>query len=257
MGAQVHSIMQQTEKKATVSYQSPPCVFDALIASSLPKQEKTVERLRGEGQTLIGAGTLTTANVLKTVLFHLLDNPPLLHNVLEELNQAFPDYTANPVRKPCLDVLEKMPFLTACITEGLRMAYGVSHRLQLVAPQETLEFQGYQIPPGTPVGMTSIFMHDNPSVFPEPGAFRPERWLDAEQAKFLSRHFVAFSKGTRMCLGMHLAWAEVYLVLGCLLTRYRFDFCDTVVTDIKMEHDFFDPVPRLDSKGLRVRVRRV
>jgi cytochrome P450 len=254
MGAQVHAIMS---KDKTNLSDSPPCVFNALVVSALPAHEKTVERLRGEGQTLIGAGTLTTAFVLKTVLFHVLDNPELLERLSNELNEAFPDAPNNNNSTLDLAELEKLPFLTACITEGLRMAYGVTHRIQLIAPHETLKYQEHEILPGTPVSMTSIFMHDNPSVFPQPRTFRPQRWLDAERASHLYRYLVPFSRGTRMCLGMHLAWAELYLVLGCLFKRYRFELHETTMADVEMAHDFFDPSPRLDSKGLRVRVERI
>ena len=96
------------------------------------------------------------------------------------------------------------------------------------------------------------FMHDNPVNLPEPRKFRPERWLDAENAKHLAGYFVTFSKGTRMYLGMHLAWAELCLVLGCILTRYRFELFRTTVEDIKMAHDFFDPSPRVGSEGMKV-----
>ncbi|KAI2629319.1 putative cytochrome P450 [Hypomontagnella submonticulosa] len=235
-----------------VALPSTTCVFDGLLQSKLPSEEKTVQRLKGEGQTLIGAGTLTTANVLKTVVFHTLDDPARLDAVVAELQAEFPD----PKEPVSLHRLEKLPLLTAYITEGLRLAYGVTHRLQLLS-DEPLHFNGVQIPPRTPVGMTSIFMHDNPVVFPEPRAFRPERWAGPPETQhLLRRHYVPFSKGTRMCLGMHLAWAEIYIVLGTLFRSYELSLSGTRRDDVEMAHDFFDPVPKLDSKGLRVRVQK-
>jgi len=59
-----------------------------------------------------------------------------------------------------------------------------------------------------------------------------------------------------MCLGMHLAWAEMYIVLGAVLGRYSFELYETGVEDVQMGHDFFDPVPRMGSEGMRVVVGR-
>lgn len=55
----------------------------------------------------------------------------------------------------------------------------------------------------TPVSQSAYFVHMNPQVFPEPESFNPERWIKAaEKGQYLSRFLVAFSKGSRQCLGM-------------------------------------------------------
>ncbi|KAL2868567.1 cytochrome P450 [Aspergillus lucknowensis] len=253
MNSQVQSLAD-TKPSATSS--RPLTVFDTLLAGDLPPAEKTVQRLKGEGQILIGAGTLTTGNALKTIIFHIQDNPRILHNLRAELDTALAD--TDPLNMPDPSQLERLPYLTACIWEGLRMAYGVTHRLQLIA-EGPLQCAGMEIPAGTPVGMTSIFMHDNPAVFPEPRSFRPERWLELDpqtRGKIMGRHFVPFSKGSRMCLGMHLAYAELYLVLATVFRRYEITLMGVTREDIDMAHDFFDPAPKADSKGLVVRLGR-
>nr|DAD54578.1 TPA_asm: putative tryptophan 6-hydroxylase [Fusarium equiseti] len=250
MSLNVQSLISKRHDDHSSSAKS--CVFEALLRSKLPASEKTVDRLKGEGQTLIGAGTLTTANVLKHVVFHTLDNPDRLHALAAELEAEFPD----PNEDVSLDRLERLPLLTAYIKEALRLGYGVTHRLQLLA-DEPLHCNGMIIPPRTPVGMTSIFMHDDPTVFPNPREFDPDRWLgEVEDRRHLERCFVPFSKGTRMCLGMHLAWAEIYIVIATVFRSYSFQLHDTDRSHIEMAHDFFDPAPKLDSKGLRVTVQR-
>ncbi|KAL3468561.1 cytochrome P450 [Aspergillus heterothallicus] len=235
----------------------PSTVFDTLLAGDLPPVEKTVQRLKGEGQTLIGAGTLTTGNALKTIVFHVQDNPQILQTLRAELDAALSE--ADPLFVPDPSThLERLPYLTACIWEGLRLAYGVTHRLQLIA-EEPLRCCGMEIPAGTPVGMTSIFMHDNSVVFPQPRTFKPERWLEMDpetRGKIMGRHFVPFSKGSRMCLGMHLAYAELYLVLATVFRRYEIELAGVTRKDIDMAHDFFDPAPSKESKGLVVRLRK-
>ena len=136
------------------------------------------------------------------------------------------------------------------------MSYGVSSRLQRVSPDAPLNFHEWMIPPGTPVGMTSIFIHENPTIFPEPKEFRPERWLKGHNSKeLLDKYLVNFSNGTRACLGMNLAYAEIYLTLAAVFRRFDLELFETTREDVDIVHDFFNPSARLDSKGVRVRVK--
>jgi dihydroneopterin aldolase len=52
-----------------------------------------------------------------------------------------------------------------------------------------------------------------------------------------------------------LAYAELYLTIAGIFRQYELELFETSVEDIKMAHDFFSPFPRLDSKGVRVRVK--
>lgn len=50
--------------------------------------------------------------------------------------------------------------------------------------------------------MTSVFMHHNEKIFPDSYSFVPERWMDLEKRKKLETYMVAFTKGSRQCIGM-------------------------------------------------------
>lgn len=122
----------------------------------------------------------------------------------------------------------------------------------------------YVIPRGTPMSMTSIFMHENPEIFPRPKEFEPERWLDHSSSsssdddgakkQHLSNYLVNFSKGTRGCLGQHLASAEIHLTLAAIFSGKRFDLelYGTTREDVDVEHDFFNPQPKKGAVGVRV-----
>lgn len=49
-------------------------------------------------------------------------------------------------------------------------------------------------------------MHHNETVFPDSYSFIPERWMDLEQRKTLEKYLVAFTKGSRQCIGMKYAY---------------------------------------------------
>jgi len=63
-------------------------------------------------------------------------------------------------------------------------------------------------------------LHD-PAIFPKPDTFDPDHWLRAaKQGVRFDRYQVAFGKGSRSCVGMNLAYAELYLVIAVLVTRF-------------------------------------
>lgn len=68
--------------------------------------------------------------------------------------------------------------------------------------------------------MSAVIQHYDEDLFPEPFAFRPSRWLGPDGAsKELDRYLVPFSKGTRQCGGINLAWMELYLALSSIVMR--------------------------------------
>ncbi len=163
-------------------------------------------------------------------------------------------------------ILENLPYLTGVIKEGLRLSYGVSTRLQRI-PLEPLTFgdghRDWIIPAGTPVGMTSVLINQDESIFPDWREFKPERWIENPK---LDRYMVAFSKGTRQCVGMPLAYAEMYLWLSGVYRRFgstevRFEgdegileLVDTDISDVELAADCFVPNVKRGSKGVQIRV---
>ena len=127
----------------------------------------------------------------------------------------------------------------------------------------------WTIPAGTSVSMTSVLLHLNPDIFPYPHEFRPERWLDDPDGK-LDRYIVAFSGGSRICLGFNLAWAELYIFVAGLFGSFGgrgeewevrevgdlgvLELWETDRRDVDVVRDQFFPVVRDESKGVRVLV---
>ena len=200
------TIKQQTKDaeegkyKTDENYHGPQTsVYNHLLESDLPKEEKHHSRIWQDAASLIIAGSETTANALATTHYYLLADPETVAKLKAELELAMPDKYAPPK----LGVLEQLPYLSAVIQEGLRLSYGVTARLARVAPTEALQCHGYSIPAGTPVSMDSISMHQNADIFPEPHRFNPDRWLEKSKGgRSLDRYMVSFSKGSRACLGI-------------------------------------------------------
>ena len=255
-------VTQISKQKSTHKDLSHSTIFHALLNSNLPDQEKSVERLTDEAQVMIGAGQETVAWILTVIVCHLLSNPLVLRKLKAELVVAMPD----PEIVIPEATLANLPYLTGVIKEGLRLGYGVSSRLARV-PQEPLVFLSADhnriIPAGTPVSMTSVLIHHNETIFSDSKAFKPDRWMEDPR---LDRYLVSFSKGSRQCLGMNLAYAEMYLLLAAVFRRFgskevRFEsdegvleLVDTDISDVEIVADRFVPVVKPESKGVRVQV---
>ncbi|CAG8126125.1 unnamed protein product [Penicillium olsonii] len=224
-------------------------LFHALLNSKLPAEEKAPDRLSQEVFTVISAGGETTAKNLSTLSFHLLHNPDKLQRLREELNRLDPDGTASLVE------YETMPYLTSVMLEGLRLTNAVATRLQRSSPDQVMMYKDWAIPPGTPVGMTSMFLHHNEEIFPNAQSFIPERWMDPEQRKALERYLVPFSKGSRQCVGIPLARAEILLAIATIFREFEMELHETTVEDVRIVRDMFNGHPRKGSQGVRVMIK--
>ncbi|KAH9205912.1 cytochrome P450 [Leptodontidium sp. 2 PMI_412] len=255
-----HKVQDDTQKVIDGEYKSSQeqrdlgmdkTIIHALLESNLPEEEKAHSRIWQEGQVVIGAGADTTAATIVITHFHILDNPHVLKKLRLELVAAIPD----PLIPAKLSIVERLPYLNAVVQEGLRLSYGALGRLQRSHPFEAMKFHDWEIPAGTPVGMSSYLMHHNEEIFPDSFAFKPERWLEPrpEGAPPLDRYLVAFSKGSRQCVGMNLARAEINLTLATVFRRFdKQQLYETSRLDVDAKYDFLLPQPSMESKGIRV-----
>lgn len=181
-------------------------IFQELLTGDLPEQEKSLERLWQEGQIVVGAGTETTAWTLSATLYYLLEDRRVFAKLMQELVSHIDDAD----ERVTWNELEQLPYLSAVVSEGLRLSYGVSTRLQRINPLGPFYFtdattkKEYVIPKGTPVGMTATLVHNDPTLFPDPHIFRPERWLNekGQRHHHLDKFLLSFSRGSRQCIGI-------------------------------------------------------
>ncbi|KAI1361848.1 cytochrome P450 [Xylaria arbuscula] len=175
--------------------QDATTIVDTILDSDLPPTEKTPDRLKDEIITVAGAAFETTAYSLCKILYHVYADPEVLRRLRAELVAAGVAGTDASLAK-----LEKLPYLTAVLTEGLRLSPAIATRMARVAPDRDLTYVKWKIPSGTPVGMTLMLMHTDPDLYADPLHFEPDRWLG--QGSKAHKAYAPFGQGTRMCIGM-------------------------------------------------------
>lgn len=219
---------------------------------TLPDSDKRPERIKAEAQIAIGAGTLTTTHALKAATYHVLANAPVHEQLMAELEGHIPD----PNIPPTLRQLEQMPYLMAIMHESLRVFYGTSHRLQRIFPNRVVQYKDFVIPPGNPISMSTVHIHDNERFFPDPYKFDPSRWQGPNPPY---KNIVPFGRGSRQCVGMELAKAEFLTTLANMFRRFGRDmvlYNTDRARDIDTVYDVFNPLPSRQSNGLMVMFKK-
>lgn len=252
-------------RSSTVGEEGARTIFHGLLQSDLPESEKSSARLAEESQNLLAAGTDSTANTLTAITYHLLSDPDKLQRLQAELRSVVPKGSL-----PKFSDVENLPYLSAVVQEGLRQHPAVASRQERVAPEEDLIYtdekrgQTYRLPAGTCLAMNPVLLSRLSEVYPSPQEFRPERFLDDAKLK---RHQLAFSRGSRICAGINLAYQEMYMILAAVFTRYEawdgtgkqksptLELFETTRKDVDCVRDLVTEVVSDDSKGVRIVVR--
>lgn len=107
---QAHDTLQKQELEKTDS-EGRSNIFDALTSSSVPANERTLDRLEDESALLLGAGTETTARAITVSMFHLLDNKDVMRKLRAELGTVL----KTPLSKASWLDLEKLPYLVSAL----------------------------------------------------------------------------------------------------------------------------------------------
>ncbi|RAK99286.1 cytochrome P450 [Aspergillus ibericus CBS 121593] len=209
-------------------------LLEALSSPTIPADERTLARLKEESMILLSGGTESPANALSVAAFHLYNDKSIIRKLREELQPVMP-CAGDSV--PLAD-LEQLPYLTGVVNEALRLSYGLVSRPPRVAPDEALTYGDFTIPPGTPVSTSSYFMNTDPTIFPNPESFNPERWILAkERGENLTRFMASFGKGSRACIGINLGYAELYYTIAAMARRFDFELCETTEDNIRVVRD--------------------
>ena len=152
-------------------------------------------------RTLVVAGHDTTAGALMWALYHIHREPGVCDRVLAELDTA-----TSP------ESLPELPYLSAVVSETLRMHPAVPIVLRrLIAP---LTVDGVRWSPGDVVGVAVPAVHFNPSRWPHPYRFDPDRFLGETPTPF---EYLPFGGGFRRCPGAAFATYELAVSIGALM----------------------------------------
>jgi cytochrome P450 len=156
----------------------------------------TADELRDELMTLLVAGHETTASTLAWSFERLSRHPEVLARLIDELDAGDDD-----------------AYLVATIRETLRRRPVLPNAAPRLVVR-SLEVGGWTYPTGVCLVPATYLIHHDPELYPDPYAFRPERFLDEEPGTYT---WIPFGGGRRRCLGASFAMLEMGIVLRSVL----------------------------------------
>jgi len=177
----------------------------------------TDEEVRDQVISLIAGGYATTSAAVGWTVWAALANAGVWERVRAEVGETA--LTA--------ETLRSLTYLDGVVNESLRLwPPGVAGGRQVLEPFDAL---GIRIPAG-PIALYSPYVTQRmPDLWPDPLAFRPERWdKDAPgYAEPAPLSFVPFGAGPRRCIGFALAIMEIKVVLAELVRRTDLELLTT------------------------------
>src|SRR4051812_23780607 len=90
----------------------------------------------------------------------------------------YSEITSNAKAGSAKQEIQSLPYLSGVIKEALRISMANPTRLPHIVPQGGWTFKSTHMPAGSIVGCSAFELHYNPTAFPNPHAFQPERWLE-------------------------------------------------------------------------------
>lgn len=217
--------------------------MSGLLRGMGDKDIKSTEELITNANTLFVAGSDTTATLLTACTYYLLATPHAHKKAVEEVRSAFE--SAADIN--FTNATARLPYLLAVLNETFRLYPPVATSLERIVPNngEPIHIDGVYLPPGTRVGVHQSSAGLSASNFAQPETFAPERWLpiavqDPSSPFFADKRdaMQPFSYGPRNCVGKHLAYNEMRLIMARLLWEFdmRLDPSSRAWTQAYSEH---------------------
>jgi cytochrome P450 family 135 len=190
------------ERRADPTAAEREDILSLLVAARFEDGTEMGDReVRDQLVTLLLAGHETTATALAWTFDLLMRSPATLARLTAEV-----------------DAGEEDIYLRAVISESLRLRPVVPLAGRRLASD--LNVDGLSLPAGTDVTPAIWLTHTRADLYPEPYAFRPERFLEGEGGHPINKYgWIPFGGGIRRCLGAAFAEMEMRVVLESILQR--------------------------------------
>jgi cytochrome P450 len=190
-------------RAATESGASDPAARDVLAMMLAAKHEDdspmSDQEIHDELMTALVAGHETTASQLAWTFMHVARDQRVAERLTEEVDAGDGD-----------------AYLTATINESLRLR-PVLPQVEPRYLKASATIGGFTYPAGVALIPAPYILHHDAEIYPEPFAFRPERFLDRAPGTYT---WIPFGGGRRRCLGAAFAMQEMKIVVSEVMRRF-------------------------------------
>jgi cytochrome P450 len=199
---------------------APADILTLLLEAADPETGKglTDVEVRANIVTFIGAGHETTANALTWTLYLLSQAPDVRERVEAEVDAVLGDGTMEP------GALDRLVFTRAVLDEAMRLYPPVPYMSRTPIADDRIG--DLKIPRGSYVAIVPFVLHRHRTLWEEPDAFVPERFLPENRGRIDRFAYLPFGAGPRVCIGASFSIQEAMIVLAHLVRTLRFDLAE-------------------------------
>ena len=211
--------MTETRQRQIAAGNAPDDLATKIMTTPDPDTGQCFETAEMVDQVAIFflAGHETSASALAWTLYLLATHPDWQEHVAKEAQLLAPHIAAGTV--PDFAILRQMPLLRDTFREALRLYPPVPMMVREATQPEA--FRGRSLGVGAQVIVSPWHMGRHEAIWPDPHAFRPERWAEADTRAHARDGYIPFSAGPRVCTGAGFAMAEGVLLLARILLQWR------------------------------------
>jgi len=265
-------LLRELDRQGKLSEAQRKSSVVRMILETANEPDGAHERLLALVMPLIIAGHETTGHMMSWAFYEMARNPKLENAILDEV-ETF--RSAHVGRALTTEDYDERPLSWALLAESLRRHPPVqaTPRTSLkdgaVPPDPKTGIGGFRYPAGTMFVFSIIGVHLDPERWPDPYAFRTDRWLQGVhngmslrekgrtvraniRARELAMDWLPFSEGPARCPGQHFNAHEFLLVVDALLPRYHFELVDA--EDVPHSRTMIVG-PEAGRMGVRIRPR--
>jgi cytochrome P450 len=192
-------IFQLIEERRSAGTEGVDLLSTLLSARHEDGSRASPEELRDELMGVLIAGHVTTATQLAWAFERLAREPEVLSRLYDEMDDSDEAY------------------LTATLQEILRRRPVFPESKPRLA-KRPVKIGDVSYPAGVVFIANAYLLHHDPAIYPEPYAFRPERFLEQPPGTYT---WIPFGGGRRRCMGASFAMLEMRMVLRAVLERYE------------------------------------
>ncbi len=195
-----------------------PDLLDLFLSGEDPvsKRKMTTAELRDNLLTFIVAGHETSALALAWSLYLCGFDPKVQEAAAQEAKEVLQGRTA------VYEDVAKLPLTRQIIEEAMRLYPPVA--MMVRTAKEDDEIIGHSVRKGDPMMLPVYALHRNHRLWQNPDQFDPSRFADRKSIDRFS--YIPFGDGPRICIGAGFAIQEAVIILGTLLSQYRFEAVD-------------------------------
>jgi cytochrome P450 len=200
---------------------------------------------------LIEAGAESTSAAINSCMLYLSAYPDTQRRAHDELDRVIGNS-----RSPNFDDANQLPYIRAIVKETLRIrplaCMGIPHYTTA-----DITYKGHNIPKNSIVAIQQYAIHYDPSLFPDPETFSPERYLNhphkaavyAASLNPYDRDHWDFGAGRRICPGIHLAENSLFITIAKIVWAFNL----VAPGKVDLSHDAYEPGTMTIPKPFAVR----